>query len=108
MSKDQCLQKHFNQMKTKDQTCLGGSVKNGRYIFYVECLIGTDLLVTVKEYQEFSEWYLQTFSTGILEVLLRVLDGYRGGHWVPPRVLQQTLNYISQVLKKTHLLCILL
>ncbi|CAG9771004.1 unnamed protein product [Ceutorhynchus assimilis] len=49
-----------------------------------------------KEYHEFAEWYLQTFSTGILEVLLRVLDGYRGGHWVPPRVLQQTLNYLNQ------------
>lgn len=50
-----------------------------------------------KEYNDFAEWYLQTFSTGILEVLLRVLDGYRGGHWVPPRVLQQTLNYLTQV-----------
>ncbi|XP_030762779.1 importin-7 isoform X2 [Sitophilus oryzae] len=55
-----------------------------------------------KEYNEFSEWYLQTFSTGILEVLLRVLDGYRGGHWVPPRVLQQTLNYLNQAVSHAH------
>ncbi|ENN75634.1 hypothetical protein YQE_07812, partial [Dendroctonus ponderosae] len=55
-----------------------------------------------KEYNEFSEWYLETFSTGILEVLLRVLDGYRGGHWVPPRVLQQTLNYLNQAVLHAH------
>lgn len=55
-----------------------------------------------KEYNEFSEWYLQTFSSGILEVLLRVLDGYRGGHWVPPRVLQQTLNYLNQAVSHAY------
>ncbi|XP_066138761.1 importin-7 isoform X1 [Euwallacea fornicatus] len=55
-----------------------------------------------KEYNEFAEWYLQTFSTGILEVLLRVLDGFRGGHWVPPRVLQQTLNYLNQAVSHAH------
>ncbi|KAF7268557.1 importin-7 msk [Rhynchophorus ferrugineus] len=55
-----------------------------------------------KEYNEFSEWYLQTFSTGILEVLLRVLDGYRGGHWVPARVIQQTLNYLNQGVIHSH------
>nr|CAI5832904.1 unnamed protein product [Callosobruchus analis] len=55
-----------------------------------------------KEYSEFAEWYLQTFSQGILEVLLRVLDGYRGGHWVPPRVLQQTLNYLNQAVLHAH------
>lgn len=49
-----------------------------------------------KPYAEFSEWYLQTFSSGILEVLLRLLDAYRGGSWLPPRVLQQTLNYVNQ------------
>ncbi|GJQ71192.1 hypothetical protein Trydic_g1090 [Trypoxylus dichotomus] len=49
-----------------------------------------------KEYSEFAEWYLQTFSNGILEVLLRLLDAYRGGSWLPPRVLQQTLNYVNQ------------
>ncbi|KAL1517411.1 hypothetical protein ABEB36_001178 [Hypothenemus hampei] len=55
-----------------------------------------------KEYNDFAEWYIQTFSTGILEVLLRVLDGYRGGHWVPPRVLQQTLNYLNQAVSHAY------
>ncbi|XP_012261739.1 importin-7 [Athalia rosae] len=49
-----------------------------------------------KEYQEFSEWYLQTFSGGILEVLLKILDQYRRKVWVSPRVLQQSINYINQ------------
>ncbi|XP_067012437.2 importin-7 [Anabrus simplex] len=49
-----------------------------------------------KEYKEFAEWYLKTFSAGILEVLLRILDQYRRKIYVSPRVLQQTLNYINQ------------
>lgn len=51
---------------------------------------------TTKEYNDFAEWYLKTFSEGILGVLLILLDGYRGGHWQPPRVVQQTLNYVNQ------------
>lgn len=49
-----------------------------------------------KEYTEFAEWYLQTFSGGIIEVLLKILDQYRNRVYVSPRVLQQTLNYINQ------------
>ncbi|XP_017783558.1 PREDICTED: importin-7 [Nicrophorus vespilloides] len=55
-----------------------------------------------KEYNDFAEWYLQTFSTGILEVLLRLLDAYRGGNWQPPRVLQQTLHYVNQAVSHAH------
>ncbi|XP_023028647.1 importin-7 msk [Leptinotarsa decemlineata] len=55
-----------------------------------------------KEYNEFSEWYLHTFSSGILNVLLRVLDGFRGNQWIPQRVLQQTLNYINQGVSHAH------
>lgn len=49
-----------------------------------------------KEYKEFADWYLQAFSNGILEVLLQLLDAYRNKTWLPPRVLQQTLNYLNQ------------
>lgn len=49
-----------------------------------------------KEYQEFAEWYLQTFSQGILTVLLKILDQYRNKIYVAPRVLHETLNYINQ------------
>ncbi|XP_033221606.1 importin-7 [Belonocnema kinseyi] len=50
----------------------------------------------VNEYKDFSEWYLQTFSGGILEVLLKILDQYRRKVFVSPRVVQQSLNYINQ------------
>ncbi|KAI8780568.1 importin-7, partial [Biomphalaria glabrata] len=50
----------------------------------------------IKEYTEFSEWYLKTFSCGVLNVLLKLLEGYRQKMFVAPRVLQQTLNYINQ------------
>jgi len=49
-----------------------------------------------KEYKEFSEWYLQTFSAGILEVLLKILDQYRRKIYISPRVIQQSINYINQ------------
>lgn len=49
-----------------------------------------------KEYKEFAEWYLETFSAGILEVLLKILDQYRRKIFVSPRVVQQSINYINQ------------
>ncbi|XP_025836941.1 importin-7 [Agrilus planipennis] len=55
-----------------------------------------------KEYNEFAEWYLQTFSSGILEVLLKQLDLYRNKTWLPPRVIQQTLNYLNQAVSHAH------
>ncbi|XP_071104621.1 importin-7-like [Haliotis cracherodii] len=48
-----------------------------------------------REYQQFAEWYLKSFSAGILQVLLKMLDQYRQKIYVAPRVLQQTLNYIN-------------
>lgn len=55
-----------------------------------------------EEYNEFAEWYLTTFTGGILEVLLRILDRYRNKVYVSPRVIQQTLNYIDQCIKHAH------
>lgn len=49
-----------------------------------------------KEYKKFAEWYLRTFSGGILEVLLKILDQYRRKIYVAPRVIQQSINYINQ------------
>uniref|UniRef100_T1J129 Importin N-terminal domain-containing protein n=1 Tax=Strigamia maritima TaxID=126957 RepID=T1J129_STRMM len=49
-----------------------------------------------QEYKEFSEWYLKNFSAGVIAVLLKVLDHYRHGIYVSPRVLQLTLNYLNQ------------
>eukprot|EP00096_Caligus_rogercresseyi_P006978 TRINITY_DN2413_c0_g2_i1.p1 TRINITY_DN2413_c0_g2~~TRINITY_DN2413_c0_g2_i1.p1 ORF type:complete len:1047 (+),score=461.56 TRINITY_DN2413_c0_g2_i1:392-3142(+) len=48
-----------------------------------------------KDYKEFSEWYLKTFSHGILSSLFKVLEAYRSGIYVSPRVLQLTLNYLN-------------
>ncbi|KAH0951493.1 hypothetical protein HN011_002965 [Eciton burchellii] len=49
-----------------------------------------------KEYKEFATWYLRTFSAGILEVLLKILDQYRRKIYISPRVIQQSINYINQ------------
>ncbi|XP_021185790.2 importin-7 isoform X1 [Helicoverpa armigera] len=55
-----------------------------------------------EEYVQFSEWYLTTFTGGILEVLLRILDQYRNKVYISPRVLQQTISYIDQCVTHAH------
>jgi len=50
----------------------------------------------VKEYNDFSEWYLKTFSSGVLNAMLKLMEGYRQKVYVAPRVMQQSLNYINQ------------
>lgn len=49
-----------------------------------------------KEYQNFADFYLKTFSQGVLQELLALLDSYRNKQYVSPRVLQQIMNYLNQ------------
>jgi len=55
-----------------------------------------------KEYKEFSEWFLKTFSGGILAAMLKNLDQYRQQVYVSPRVMQQALNYINTAVSHAH------
>lgn len=48
-----------------------------------------------KEYREFADWYIKTFSHGIIQVMLRVLEEYGKKNYVSQRVLQQALNYLN-------------
>ena len=48
-----------------------------------------------KEFKEFSNWYIKTFSEGIITSLLKILENHVNGIYVAPRVLQQTLNYLN-------------
>ncbi len=47
------------------------------------------------EYKKFSEWYLKTFSQGILGAILKVLDTQRRKIYVSPRVVQLSLDYVN-------------
>lgn len=51
--------------------------------------------VVNKEYQSFAEWYLPTFTGGVLKALLNVLDQYRNKVYVSPRVMTEILNYLK-------------
>jgi hypothetical protein len=51
--------------------------------------------VVSKEYEEFAKWYLETFSTGIIQVQFKILDEYRKKNYVSPRVLTDILNYMK-------------
>ncbi|XP_024215607.1 importin-7 isoform X1 [Halyomorpha halys] len=55
-----------------------------------------------KDYNQFAEWFLKTFSIGILEVLLKILDQHTRKIYISPRVLQQTLNYINLAVNHGH------
>jgi len=48
------------------------------------------------DYEEFSTWYIKSFSGGIIEVLVKMLDQYRQKVYIAPRVIQQTLNYLNE------------
>ncbi|XP_055706961.1 importin-7 isoform X2 [Phlebotomus papatasi] len=56
----------------------------------------------IKDYQKFAAWFLPTFTTGILEVLLKVLDQYRNKIYVSPRVLTDILNYLKQASEQVY------
>ncbi|ESO95346.1 hypothetical protein LOTGIDRAFT_214997 [Lottia gigantea] len=49
-----------------------------------------------KEYSDFADWYLKSFSGGILQVFMKVLDQYQRKIYTAPRVIQQALNYINE------------
>uniref|UniRef100_A0AAR2LL41 Importin N-terminal domain-containing protein n=1 Tax=Pygocentrus nattereri TaxID=42514 RepID=A0AAR2LL41_PYGNA len=49
-----------------------------------------------KEYFEFADFFLKTYTVGIQQVLLKVVELHRQKQYVSPRVLQQTLNYLTQ------------
>ena len=50
----------------------------------------------LKQYEEFAKWYLKAFTPGTLKVVIAILDGYRSGQYVAPRVLQQAINYLNK------------
>ena len=48
-----------------------------------------------KDYKTFASWYIKTFSLGIIQVILKMLDQYSKNVYLPPRVLQQSINYLN-------------
>lgn len=48
-----------------------------------------------KEYAEFANFFLKGYSTTILTSILKILEQYRNGQYVSPRVLQQSIIYIE-------------
>lgn len=58
--------------------------------------------VVNKEYQPFAEWYLPTFTGGVLDALLKVLDSYRNKVYVSPRVITEILNYIKTAVSHAY------
>lgn len=48
-----------------------------------------------KEYKNFGRWYMETFSMGMIQVILKMLDQYNQKMYLPQRVLQQCINYLN-------------
>jgi len=49
-----------------------------------------------QEYQQFAIFYVKTFSAGVIEIILRILDQYRNKVYIPPRVMQMCMHYLNQ------------
>ena len=47
------------------------------------------------EYKAFSEWYIKTFSNGIMTSIMKLLESYSNNVYISPRVMQQALNYVN-------------
>ncbi|XP_015370689.1 PREDICTED: importin-7 isoform X2 [Diuraphis noxia] len=55
-----------------------------------------------QEYQQFAVFYVKTFSTGVIEIILRILDQYRNKVYIPPRVMQMCMHYLNQCVSIGH------
>lgn len=51
--------------------------------------------VVHKDYKEFSDWYLVTFSRAMLETFLNILKSYCDNVFISPRVLTDIFNYLQ-------------
>jgi len=56
----------------------------------------------VKEYTDFSEFYLKRYSVGVLQVVLKFLDQYRQKVYVAPRVVQISFQYLEHSINHSH------
>lgn len=56
---------------------------------------GSPRSVVSEKYEKFADWYLPTFTQGVLEVMLKILDQYRNRIYVSPRVLSDVLAYLK-------------
>jgi uncharacterized membrane protein YobD (UPF0266 family) len=55
-----------------------------------------------QEYQQFAVFYVKTFSAGVIEIILRILDQYRNKIYIPPRVMQMCMHYLNQCVSIGH------
>ncbi|XP_060875593.1 importin-7 isoform X2 [Metopolophium dirhodum] len=55
-----------------------------------------------QEYQQFAVFYVKTFSAGVIEIILRILDQYRNKVYIPPRVMQMCMHYLNQCVSIGH------
>ncbi|XP_001946207.1 importin-7 isoform X2 [Acyrthosiphon pisum] len=55
-----------------------------------------------QEYQQFSIFYVKTFSNAVIDIILRILDQYRNKVYIPPRVMQMCMHYLNQCVSIGH------
>ena len=63
---------------------------------------GSPRNVISEKYQKFAEWYLPTFTSGVLNVLLKILDQYRNRVYISPRVLTDILAYLKNAISHAY------
>ncbi|KAI9588673.1 importin-7 [Glossina fuscipes] len=63
---------------------------------------GSPRSVVSEKYEKFADWYLPTFTQGVLEVMLKILDQYRNRIYVSPRVLSDVLAYLKNAISHAY------
>uniref|UniRef100_A0A1A9X0H0 Importin N-terminal domain-containing protein n=1 Tax=Glossina brevipalpis TaxID=37001 RepID=A0A1A9X0H0_9MUSC len=63
---------------------------------------GSPRSVVSEKYEKFADWYLPTFTQGVLEVMLKILDQYRNRIYVSPRVLSDVLAYLKNAVSHAY------
>lgn len=48
-----------------------------------------------KEYKAFAKWYMDSFSLHVIQLVLKLLDQYAQKVYLPPRVVQQAVTYLT-------------
>ncbi|CAK9302242.1 unnamed protein product [Gordionus sp. m RMFG-2023] len=98
------LPQHVNDLE-EDERASSVWWKCKKWILHILCRIceryGTPAIVS-KEYKDFAHYYMITFTTPLLETILKFLDFYRQGNYVSPRVINFCFAYLSECLIQSY------
>lgn len=55
-----------------------------------------------KDYKDFAQYYLNTYSQGALDVVFKIMDAYRKGNFVAEKVMRDAILYLRNAVSHAH------